>query len=195
MKLKIAAVGRMRSGPEADLVGGCGCGAVRFRMQREPLIVHCCHCTWCQRQTGSAFVVNALVERSAVEVLRGEIEEILTPTESGRGQTICRCASCHVAVWSHYALGREHVAFVRVGTLDHSEALAPDVHIFTESTLPWVVLPEGAARFEQFYDPSEVWSAESAERYRRAVGRPGSEHGASVQRQVNDAGSLGSAPV
>ena len=132
---------------------------------------------------------------SAVEVLRGEIEEILTPTESGRGQTICRCASCHVAVWSHYALGREHVAFVRVGTLDHSEALAPDVHIFTESTLPWVVLPEGAARFEQFYDPSEVWSAENAERYRRAVGRPGGENQAPVQRQVNDAGSLGSAPV
>ena len=175
--------------PTGDLTGGCGCGAVRYRMHREPLIVHCCHCTWCQRQTGSAFVLNALVERSEVEVLRGEIEEVATPTESGR------CSSCHVAVWSHYALGREHVAFVRVGTLDHSAALAPDVHIFTESTLPWIVLPEGAPRFEQFYDPAEVWRPESAERYRRAVGRHSGATRPTPQRQVKDAGSLGSSPV
>jgi hypothetical protein len=146
--------------------GGCTCRAVRFAMTSAPLIVHCCHCRWCQRETGSAFVLNAVIEAERVPLLAGAPELVLTPSASGKGQNIARCPKCRVALWSHYPGAGEKVSFVRVGTLDDPDAFAPDVHIYTESKQPWVVIPEGARTFTQFYRPAEVWSAASRERYR-----------------------------
>ena len=71
--------------------GGCACGAVRYRLKEAPMFVHCCHCSCCQTETGSAFVLNALIESERVEVLRGAPEPVLTPSESGRGQQVWRC--------------------------------------------------------------------------------------------------------
>ena len=107
------------------------------------MIVHCCHCRWCQRQTGSAFAINALVEADNVEVTAGDVDEVATASPSGKGQTIARCPKCHVAVWSNYYMNglKDLIRFVRVGTLDNPDAMPPDVHIFTESKQPWVVLP------------------------------------------------------
>jgi hypothetical protein len=144
--------------------GGCTCRAVRYRMMRAPMIVHCCHCRWCQRETGTAFALNALVETSALERLSGEPELVLTPSNSGKGQKIARCPTCRVAVWSHYAGLGEVLAFVRVGTLDEPDRCPPDVHIFTESKQPWVVIPAGARAFSQYYKSAEVWSAASLAR-------------------------------
>jgi hypothetical protein len=93
-----------------------------------------------------------------------------TPSQSGRGQRIARCPTCRVAVWSNYADGGEAIRFVRVGTLDDPARLAPDIHIYTESKLPWVQLPPGARAVPAFYDPRQVWSAEGIARWRRAVG-------------------------
>lgn len=139
--------------------GGCVCGSVRYRLEGAPMVTHCCHCSWCQRETGSAFVINAVIERDRVTVLAGEPELVMTPSESGRGQEIARCPSCRVAVWSHYPNAGRKAAFVRVGTLDAPAEVAPDVHIFTRSKLPWVRLPEGAMAYEGFYaDPGEVWA-------------------------------------
>jgi len=146
------------------LEGRCGCGAVRYRLNREPMFVHCCHCTSCQTETGSAFAVNALVESSAVETLSGEPEAVMTPSESGRGQQIWRCPSCRVAVWSNYGGANDILRFVRVGTLDEPAAIEPDIHIYTRSKLPWVRLPEGALAVEAYYDSGEVWPPESLER-------------------------------
>jgi hypothetical protein len=148
--------------------GHCSCGAVRYRMKRAPIIVHCCHCSWCQRETGSAFAVNAVVESTHVELLQGRIEMIDTPSESGKGQKIARCPTCHVAVWSHYSNGGEAFSFIRVGTLDHPDRLPPDIHIFTSSKQPWVVLPEGARTTKEFYNVPEVWTAEQMQRWRAA---------------------------
>lgn len=147
--------------------GGCACGAVRYRVGVAPLFVHCCHCTECQTQTGSAFVLNALVEGDQVTVTHGEPVPVLTPSASGRGQEIWRCPTCHVALWSHYATRGRKVAFVRVGTLDDPAACPPDVHIFTRSKLPWVVLDRPERAFEVYYDPERLWPAESLAR--RAV--------------------------
>jgi hypothetical protein len=133
--------------------GGCDCGAVRYRMLSEPLFVHCCHCRWCQRETGSAFVLNAMIEADRVEVLQGEPELVLTPSASGKGQKIARCPTCRIAVWSHYAGAGEAISFVRVGTLDEPDLLPPDIHIFTASKQPWVVLPPGVPAYEEYYDP------------------------------------------
>ena len=144
--------------------GGCGCGAVRYRMEAAPLFVHACHCTWCQRETGTAFALNAMIETDRVTLLSGEPKRVLTPSNSGTGQMIARCPTCDIAVWSTYDGAGDVVRFVRVGTLDHPSAAPPDIHIFTVSKQPWVVLPFGAAVVEHYYDPIDYWPAESLER-------------------------------
>jgi hypothetical protein len=149
------------------LAGGCGCDAVRYRMTTAPLFVHCCHCKDCQRQTGTAFVLNALIEAVRVEQQSGTVEPVTLPTDSGLPHVVFRCASCGTAVWSEYG-GRSTMRFVRVGTLDDPSALPPDVHIYTRSKLPWVALPEGVPAFEAYYDARKMWPAESLDR-RRAL--------------------------
>jgi hypothetical protein len=145
------------------LEGGCSCGAVRYRLGSAPLFVHCCHCKDCQRQTGSAFVLNALIETARVTVLAAQPARSEMPTESGRPHGIYRCAKCGVAVWSEYG-GVAALRFVRVGTLDRPHALRPDVHIYTRSKVPWVVLPDDVPAFDAYYDSKTLWPAESLER-------------------------------
>lgn len=148
--------------------GGCDCRAVRYRMESPPLFVHCCHCRWCQRESGSAFALNAMIESDRVASLGVEPELVATPSASGRGQLIARCPTCRVAVWSHYAGAGPVIAFVRVGTLDRPDALPPDVHIFTSSKQPWVVLPPGVPVFAEYYDREKLWPTSSLAR-RRAI--------------------------
>jgi hypothetical protein len=144
--------------------GGCDCRAVRFRLQTAPLFVHCCHCRWCQRESGAAFALNAMIEADRVISLGVEPEIVDTPSESGRGQKIARCPHCRVAVWSHYAGSGPVVKFVRVGTLDNPDLLPPDVHIFTASKQPWVVLPEGVPAFAEYYERETLWPRDSLAR-------------------------------
>lgn len=156
---------------EAGREGGCACGAVRYRLGSAPMVVHCCHCTSCQTETGSAFVINAVIETDRVELIAGAPDYVATPSDSGRGQEIVRCPDCHVALWSHYAGSGRKSAFVRAGTLDDPDAMPPDVHIFTRSKLPWVVLPAGAKAYDVFYaDPGEVWAPEARERWKAMLG-------------------------
>jgi hypothetical protein len=150
--------------------GGCACGAVRYRLASEPLFVHCCHCLNCQRQTGSAFVVNLLIEADRVEVLGAEPDVVEAPRDDGTPQRIHRCPTCHVAVFSEY--GRPDVLFVRGGTLDEPRGIVPDVHIYTRSKVGWVTLPESALALDVFYDVAEVWPRASLERVRALRGEP-----------------------
>jgi hypothetical protein len=144
--------------------GGCDCRAVRYRMKSEPMFVHCCHCRWCQRESGASFALNALIETDRVEVLSGAPMTVDTPSNSGKGQKIARCPICHVAVWSHYAGAGGKVAFVRVGTLDNPDLLPPDIHIFTASKQPWVVIPPDHRSVPEYYRMSETWPKASLER-------------------------------
>lgn len=148
--------------------GGCACGALRYRVESAPLIVHCCHCRWCQRETGASFALNAVIETDRVVTLGVAPEQVLTPSASGLGQRIARCPRCRIAAWSHYAGSGPALSFVRVGTLDEPDALPPDIHIFTASKQPWVVIPPGSAAVPEYYEPAEVWSAEALAR-RRAL--------------------------
>ena len=150
-----------------SLEGGCACGAVRYRLGSKPMFVHCCHCKDCQRQTGSAFVINALIETDRVEMLAGETEAVPVPTDSGRPHVIHRCPTCKIAVLSHYG-GVERLSFVRVGTLDEPSALPPDIHIYTRSKLPWVALPAEVPAVEAYYNSKTMWPAESLAR-RKAI--------------------------
>lgn len=151
------------------LEGGCACGAVRYRLSSAPMFVHCCHCRDCQRQTGAAFVINALIETDRITILSGRPKPVAVPTESGRPHEIHRCADCGTALWSDYG-GRPALRFVRVGTLDDPSALRPDVHIYVRSKLPWVALPEDTPAFEAFYDIQALWPAASLERRRAILG-------------------------
>lgn len=147
-----------------ELAGGCDCRAIRYRLTSTPLVVHACHCRWCQRETGTAFALNAMIEADRVVHTAGEPELVATPSASGKGQKIARCPTCRLAVWSNYAGGGDRVRFVRVGTLDDPDALPPDIHIFTASKQPWLVLPPGARAVAEYYDRATVWSADSLAR-------------------------------
>ncbi|MDX1556218.1 MAG: GFA family protein [Xanthomonadales bacterium] len=144
--------------------GGCTCRHLRYRMESEPMVVHCCHCRWCQRETGSAFVINAMIESDRLRVIEGEPEFVTIPSESGKGQRIARCPHCKIALWSHYAGLGDLASFVRVGTLDDPDRFPPDAQIFTESKQPWVTLTPDIPAFEQFYRRSELWPEASLRR-------------------------------
>jgi len=142
--------------------GGCACGAVRYRLTSEPMIVHCCHCLNCQRQTGSAFVINLLLEADRVELLAGEPVPVDVPRDDGNAQRVYRCPGCQVALFSEY--GSPEVRFVRAGTLDDPSSVSPDVHIFTKSKLDWVGLPDSVPAFDIYYDSKVLWPPASLER-------------------------------
>ena len=151
-------------GVRTAIEGGCTCRAIRYRIDGPPLFVHCCHCHWCQRESGAAFALNAMIEADRVVLLQGNPEMVDTPSNSGRGQKIWRCPTCRVAVWSNYAGAGDAVRFVRVGTLDNPDRLPPDIHIFTSSKQAWVVLPEGTPAVEEYYDLAQYWPPSRLER-------------------------------
>lgn len=153
----------------SELTGGCACGAVRYRLTSGPMFVNCCHCSDCQRQVGSAFVINAIIETDRIEVLSGEPTPTRMPTDSGRVHDIYRCAACGTSLWSDYG-GRPAIRFLRATTLDDRGALAPDAHIFTRSKLAWVDLPAATPAFDIYYDMMALWPAESLARRRAALG-------------------------
>jgi uncharacterized protein YndB with AHSA1/START domain len=166
------------------LDGGCSCRWVRYRMQTHPLFVHCCHCRWCQRETGSAFVMNAMIESDRVVNLGVAPELVDTPSESGEGQVIARCPHCHVAVWSHYPGAGPMLKFLRVGTLDEPDRLPPDIHIFTASKQPWVMLPANVPAVPEFYDREKYWPADSLARRRTFLPSIEAYHHELKQRQI-----------
>ena len=157
------------SAATTDLTGGCACGEIRYRLTASPLFVHCCHCSDCQRQTGSAFVINILIEASQVQQLQGTPTATVVPRYEGRLHRIFRCPKCQIAVWSEYS-GRSEVLFVRAGTLDDASGVSPDVHIYTETKLPWIRLPESVPAFAEYYDPDTLWPSASLARRRALFG-------------------------
>lgn len=150
-------------------IGQCTCGDIQYELAQAPLFVHCCHCTWCQRETGSAFAINALIESSQVNVIQGAPEKVETPSNSGIGQNIIRCPSCKTALWSHYASAKDTISFIRVGTLNNPDACSPDIHIFTSTKQAWVPLGNDVPVMTEYYQRSLYWPESSIIRYRKAI--------------------------
>lgn len=157
---------------ESTCEGGCTCGAIRYRMESKPLFVHCCHCHWCQRETGASYALNAMIEADRVTLLQGRPDMLQIPSNSGKGQTICRCPDCRIALWSNYSGAGNKVHFVRVGTLDEAHRLPPDIHIYTASKQPWIVIPDGHPAVEGYYEREKYWPEESLARRKRLLGLP-----------------------
>ncbi|MGA2550715.1 MAG: GFA family protein [Burkholderiaceae bacterium] len=158
----------MSQANDYPLAGHCTCKMVGYELATEPLFVHCCHCRWCQRETGASFALNALIESDRVALVCGEVELVDTPSLSGQGQKIARCPECRVALWSHYAGAGDRLRFIRVGTLVDPDRFPPDIHIFTTSKQPWVQIPQGVPAVAEYYDSKKYWPQASLER-RRAL--------------------------
>ena len=154
----------MSENDDFPVEGGCDCRAIRYQLLSAPLFVHCCHCRWCQRESGSAFALNAMIEADRVSLLQGEPERVETPSASGKGQRIARCPACRIALWSHYAGAGSSICFVRVGSLDEPHRLPPDIHIFTSTKQPWVVLPAEKPCCPEYYDRKAQWPQASLDR-------------------------------
>jgi hypothetical protein len=152
--------------PETFACGRCSCGGVCYHLTSAPMFVHCCHCTWCQRESGSAFALNAIIESDRLVVSRGSVMATTIATASGKGQRISYCPDCLTTLWSNYAGMGEMVCFVRVGTLDNPQLTPPDIHIHTESRQPWVRLPDDVPVMERYYRAKEMWPQQSAARFR-----------------------------
>ena len=151
-----------------SLEGGCACRTIRYKLTGTPLIVHACHCRDCQRLTGGPFVINMWIEGKFVEP--GAVAPKSFRLAGGSGKhhhDVFFCEGCGTTLWSRYHIVPGDCLFVRAGTLDTTEAVRPDVHIYARSKLPWVTLPEGVPIFQSTYKIEEVWSAESRERLRR----------------------------
>lgn len=151
--------------------GRCSCGEIEYELSESFMCVHACHCTWCQRETGSGFAMNGIIESAALTVTKGAPARIEIPSNTGKGQVVMRCPSCQVALWSHYAGSGEILSFVRVGTLDQAREITPDVHIFTSTAQSWFVFPEGAKVYPEYYPTKEVWTPEAIVRRNRALRR------------------------
>ena len=157
--------------------------AIRFHLTDTPLIIHCCHCTWCQRETGSAFALNAMIETRCVALDAGRPHDVTLPSASGKGQIVARCPTCEVALWSHYAGGGRAFAFVRIGTLDRAAELTPDVFIYTDTAPPWITFPEGARVFPEYYRRSTTWRPEALARREAELARQARQHEQQQQQQ------------
>jgi hypothetical protein len=150
-------------------IGKCNCGEVQYELTESPMFIHCCHCTWCQRETGSAFAINALIESDQVKLVKGCHQKIHIPSNSGIGQDISQCPSCKTTLWSNYGAAKEAVSFIRVGTLNNPDAYSPDIHIFTSTKLKWVQLDSSIPVVEEYYQRSKYWPEHSIIRYKRAI--------------------------
>lgn len=157
----------MKSDSFIPHTGGCDCGQVRYQVNNTPLFVHCCHCTWCQRESGAAFAINGLIESHEITVTGQAPVLVDTPTPSGRGQKIARCANCQLAVWSHYMGMGQKISFIKVGTLDEPERMSPDIHIYIRSKHSWVELPADVPAFAGYYDRKKQWPAASLDRWQQ----------------------------
>ncbi len=160
----------MQGREEFIFEGGCACGAVRYRLTSGPLFVHCCHCRWCQRESGAAFALNALIEADRVEILKGAPAVVVIPSESGKGQKFHRCPDCQIALWSNYPGMGDKIHFIRVGALDNPDLLPPDIHIYTSTKQPWVRLGDGAPAVAEYYSKKEYWPEASLRRWRALRG-------------------------
>jgi hypothetical protein len=105
-----------------------------------------------------------MIEADRVHVMQGDVDVVNTPSNSGKGQKIARCPICRIALWSNYAGAGDAVRFVRVGTLDEPDRFPPDIHIFTSTKQPWVVIPAHTPAVAEYYDRDKYWPQESLER-------------------------------
>jgi hypothetical protein len=155
------------SGDDATIrQGGCGCGAVRYRIERAPIFVNNCYCALCQLQTGSTSSAYAFFEIEAVEVLSGKLKRFAQQTGTDRKQKVMQCSECGIGLFFQpWPTGR-HGICVRLGTFDDPWDIVPDAAVYVTERMPWVTLPEGIPTFDAYYNPDTLLPPERNARLR-----------------------------
>ncbi len=128
--------------------GGCQCGAVRYRVVGEPVVLAVCHCSECQRQSGSAFGMSLIVPKKSFQILSGETKTFTRKADSGREVECVFCPECGTRVYHVPGLPGDNLN-IKPGTLDDRSWLVPAVHVWTRSKQPWVPIPEGVPCVEE----------------------------------------------
>ncbi|KAF2844681.1 hypothetical protein T440DRAFT_473197 [Plenodomus tracheiphilus IPT5] len=147
-----------------SITGSCLCSTVRYRLLTSPLYCYACHCADCQKSTGSAFSLYLNIEVFNIRILSDTAPiAIIREKKPGQLDRHVECPRCKAELWSNNMLG-DAIADVRVGTLDFPSLMEPDVHIFIDSKLDWVVLPEGAKTTPKDYELKDFWPKSSLKR-------------------------------
>lgn len=145
--------------------GRCKCGALRYRLDGQPLFTHACHCLNCQRNTGTAFSMTTIVLTADLTITEGEV----AATKPSPRSTALSCANCGTLIYTA-STAFPVTVIVKSGTFDDPNVVTPGAHIWVKRKQPWVILPEDVPQFEEAYDRDEVWPAESLARFRVAGG-------------------------
>ena len=128
-------------------LGGCACGAVRYQVKGNPVVGTVCYCRFCQKRLASAFAVLASFRQEAIEVLQGELSEVEHRSDdSGRWLRMSFCPRCGTTI-SHISEFRPGMRTIAAGTFDDPTWFNIDRHIWVQSKLPWVVIPENVAKY------------------------------------------------
>ncbi|CBX98919.1 hypothetical protein IAQ61_007470 [Plenodomus lingam] len=147
-----------------SVTGSCVCGTVRYRLLTSPLYCYACHCADCQKSSGSAFGLLLNIEVSNIRIISETTPvAIVREKKPGRFDRHVECPKCKVALWSNNIFG-EAVADLYVGTLDYPSLMEPDLHMFVDTKLDWVILPEGTKTVPKDYDPKAFWPKSSLNR-------------------------------
>ncbi len=145
--------------------GGCACSAVRYEISDDPLFVHACYCTDCQRRSGAAFGLTMVLVENQLRLVKGEPLSHDQVADSGKIKTQFFCPECGTMLWGRSG-SRPGAVSLFPGTLDDTSWFRPAAHIWTRSKQAWVSFADSAPAFETVYDPAVIWPKASLARLR-----------------------------
>lgn len=148
------------------MVGGCLCGSTRYEIAAEPTLIYACHCSDCQKATGSAFVLAMRVPPGRIVCTQGGAKPYVRARADGRKRSVFRCPHCLTALWSENVEPSKYVT-VYAGTLDDSARLPPPAHVWTQDAQPWIGLPKDGLLFPQNPPDMELLTREWAARNKK----------------------------
>tara|TARA_Y100001934_G_C12157277_1_gene680227 strand:+ start:280 stop:783 length:504 start_codon:yes stop_codon:yes gene_type:complete len=158
-------------GPAAvTRVGGCECGDTRYQFVGEPLFIHACHCTLCQRITGSAFQISMLMTKSQFSLSKGQPAVWHLKADSGNVRPVFFCERCGCQLYGDAPGRGPEIMWIQSGTLDDTTWFSPRAHIWTSSMQSWLTLPVDVPAFDTNYDAVKVWPASSLARMQASPG-------------------------
>lgn len=158
----------MTTKPFPAITGGCHCAAVRYRILTAPLFCYACHCIDCQKDTGSAFALHAVIEAFNIKVISETRPKLLTliqdPSKPQAKSRHSLCPKCGTVLWGNDPQWDHAVSNVRIGTLDFPGIMEPDMHMFVGSKLGWIDLPKDAKTSRRGFDYKTTWPKSSLKR-------------------------------
>ena len=133
--------------PANKYSGGCQCGAIRYDILGAPELLLACHCTDCQRQSGSAFGMTLVVSEEDFQLTKGDVKTYSLKSAAGRPKLGAFCPNCGTRIY-HKPEWRKGMVSVKPGTLDDTSGLKPTLHLWTSSKQPWITISEGVEAYE-----------------------------------------------